>query len=209
MKRILLAAAIISNIATYAQPVTEGEKTTILHMREEEKMARDIYLTLNEKWNQQVFSNISGSETYHMSQIKVLIDKFKLEDPVAKNDDKRGAFANKDLKKMYDEFTTSGKTSLEAAFRAGAKVEEADIKDLKDAIANTVNADIKSTYKYLLQASENHLRAFVRNLKRLGIDYNPAILSEQYFKTIIDGDNKKGAGNGKGNKCRNNCCNDE
>jgi hypothetical protein len=154
-------------------------------MREEEKMARDVYLTLNEKWNQQVFTNIIGSESYHMSQIKLLIDKYKLPDPVAKNNDKYGMSINNNLQKMYDELTTSGKTSLEAAFRAGAKVEEADIKDLRDAIDITVNADIKSTYQYLVQASENHLRAFVRNLKRLGNTYEPIILSKDEFNKII------------------------
>jgi hypothetical protein len=173
-----------------AQSITNAEQATILHMREEEKMARDIYLTLNEKWNHRVFRNISSSETYHMSQMKTLIDKFKLDDPVEKNNDKRGVFENKDLQKMYNELTTFGVTSLEAAFRAGAKVEETDIKDLKEAISATVNADIKNTYQYLLTASENHMRAFVRNLKRLGINYVPVLLTKEELNKIVDEDNR-------------------
>ena len=77
---------------------------------------------------------------------------------------------------MYDELIASGNTGMEAAFRAGAREsEEVDIKDLKEAIAVTSNNDIKSTYEYLVQASENHLRAFVRNLNRLGIVYDHSI----------------------------------
>ena len=34
-----------------AQPVNDKEKAALIYMREEEKLARDVYLTLYEKWN--------------------------------------------------------------------------------------------------------------------------------------------------------------
>jgi len=47
-------------------------------------------------------------------------------------------------------------------------VEETDIADLKKTIANldTADTDVKATLENLLHASENHLRAFNRQLGR-------------------------------------------
>ncbi|HEX5637221.1 MAG TPA: DUF2202 domain-containing protein, partial [Gammaproteobacteria bacterium] len=114
---------------------------------------------------------------------------------------KRGVFDNQLLKKLYDELILSGNSSLEAAFRAGAKVEEVDIRDLKEAMARTNNEEIKTTYSYLVRASENHLRAFVRNLKRLGVDYIPVVMGKAEFDAIISSDQGKGMGRGKGQCC--------
>ena len=51
-------------------------------MREEEKLARDVYISLYSSWNQRVFNNISQSEQRHMEAIRILIDKYELKDPV-------------------------------------------------------------------------------------------------------------------------------
>jgi hypothetical protein len=205
MKKILFIIAILISGLVNAQSLSENEKAGILLMREEEKMARDIYQTLNEKWDQMPFSHISESEIRHMAGMKLLIDKYKLQDPVEKTADKRGLYENQLLKSLYEELTASGKTSLEAAFRAGAKVEEVDIRDLKEAMARTSNEEIKSTYTYLVRASENHLRAFVRNLKRLNVDYTPVLMDKAAFDTIISGKHGGGMGKGNGNgQCQ--CC---
>lgn len=209
MRTLLILFTVSISIMLYAQISTDKEKANVLRMREEEKMARDVYMVMNDKWGQQVFSHISESEIYHMSQMKLWVDKFNLVDPVSRNNDKRGLFTDQSLQKLYNELTTSGLQSREAAFRAGAKVEEVDILDLKAALAETSNAELQSTYKYLINASENHLRAFVRNLKTLGIDYKPVLMIQKEFDEILNGQgggmgmgtrNKCGMGNGKG------CC---
>ncbi|HEX6171299.1 MAG TPA: DUF2202 domain-containing protein [Chitinophagaceae bacterium] len=202
---LVLFAFAISNIL-YAQIITDKEKATVLRMREEEKMARDVYMVMNEKWNHQVFSHISESEIYHMSQMKVWVDKLSLDDPVTRNNDKRGVFTDPSFQKLYDELTASGLQSKEAAFRAGAKVEEVDILDLKAALAETSNTDLQSTYKYLIHASENHLRAFVRNLEALGINYTPVVMTQKEFDEIINGQRGMGKGKNGGMGCGNDCC---
>jgi rubrerythrin len=80
-------------------------------------------------------------------------------------------------------------------------VEEVDIRDLKEAMARSHNEEIKSTYTYLVRASENHLRAFARNLKRLGVDYTPVVMGKAEFDSIISSEHGKGMGNGKGQCC--------
>jgi hypothetical protein len=201
MKKILFILTVLFSSTVHAQTLSENEKAGILLMREEEKMARDVYQTLNEKWDQMPFVHISESEINHMAQMKLLIDKYNLKDPVEMNGDKRGVYENQLLKKLYDELTLSGNSSLEAAFRAGAKVEEVDIRDLKEAMARSHNEEIKSTYTYLVRASENHLRAFARNLKRLGVDYTPVVMGKAEFDSIISSEHGKGMGNGKGQCC--------
>ena len=49
-----------------AVQLTEAEENHILYMREEEKLARDVYLTLYELWGAEIFANISESEQQHM-----------------------------------------------------------------------------------------------------------------------------------------------
>jgi hypothetical protein len=209
MKKLTLILAVFLSASLSAQTISETEKSGILLMREEEKMARDVYQTLNEKWDQMPFVHISESEISHMARMKSLIDKYQLKDPVEKNGDKRGVFENPQLSKLYNELTISGKTSLEAAFRAGAKVEEVDIRDLKEAMANSSNDEIKSTYTDLIRASENHLRAFVRNLKRLDVTYTPVVMNPSEFDAIINSQHGMGMGKGKSNgqeNCKNKCC---
>jgi hypothetical protein len=211
MRTLLILFTVTISSMLYAQVATDKEKASVLRMREEEKMARDVYMVMNEKWDHQVYSHISESEIYHMSQMKLWVDKFNLDDPVTQNNDKRGVFTDQSLQKLYNELTASGLQSKEAAFRAGAKVEEVDILDLKAALAETSNADLQSTYKYLIHASENHLRAFVRNLKALGIDYKPVVMIQKEFDEIMNGQGGgMGMGTGKGNKCGmgngNGCC---
>ena len=201
MKKILVIIVVLFSAVLHAQTISENEKAGILLMREEEKMARDVYQTLNEKWDQMPFVHISESEINNMARMKLLIDKYQLKDPVENNADKPGTFNNQQLKKLYDELITSGKTSLEAAFRAGAKVEEVDIRDLKEAKAKTSNEEIKNTYTDLISASENHLRAFVRNLKRLDVSYPPVVMDKKEFDAIITTTKGMGMGNGKGQCC--------
>mgnify|MGYP002683222506 FL=1 len=81
--------------------------------------------------------------------------------------------------------TAEGNTFLEA-LKIGAYIEELDIRDLKQLMKETDNEDILATYNPLLQGSENHLRAFVRNLVNRGIEYQPVFLSIEEFNSILN-----------------------
>lgn len=145
-------------------------------MREEEKLARDVYDSMYIKWGVNPFGNIRQSEQIHMDKMKALITTYKLQDPVYKNNDKHGLFTNALLKNYYNKLVAEGSQALSEALGAGAKIEELDIADLQERIKQTKKPDILATYNYLTMASENHMRAFIRRLKRLGINYEPVIL---------------------------------
>ncbi len=171
-------------------PVTQVDSTQqdgLVYMREEEKLARDTYIAFYAKWDKRVFNNISHSEQMHMDALKTLLDRYEINDPVGDND--FGVFINSKLQKLYDDLQVSGGTSLVSALKAGAVIEEIDIQDLQNEIdKNAENEDIVYVYVNLMRGSRNHLRAFVRNLARQSVTYSPQYLSEELYRSIIDGE---------------------
>ncbi len=180
-----------------AGDLSDEEAEGLLYMREEEKLARDVYLTLGEQWDVQVFQNIARSEQMHMDAIATLLDRYDLEDPAAGKD--VGEFTNPDLQALYEQLVAQGSESLADALKVGAAIEEIDILDLKDYIAKTDNADIQEVYEHLMAGSENHLRAFVGTLENTtGETYQPQYLDETTYNAIINSTGGPGNGHGRG-----------
>ena len=175
--------------------LSEEEAQGLLYMREEEKLARDVYLTLYDKWNFPVFSNIARSEQQHTDMVKALLDRYGLQDPAEGQG--IGQFTNPDIQALYDKLVAQGSTSLADALKVGAAIEEIDILDLKERIAQTDNADIKTVYENLMSGSENHLRAFVSVLERqTGEKYQPQYLDPATYENIIKSAPSRGRGAG-------------
>lgn len=198
IKRLFILLYLCCSFTGFVQVTPDSDKETLALMREEEKLARDVYRTLNDKWDQVVFQHISQAEVAHMQAVKSLMDQYKVDDPVAVTNDERGKFVYKPFQRLYDSLVTAGSASLEGAFRAGAFVEERDLQDLYDARKATREEDLKILYGNLVRASEQHLRAFVRNLNRVGVTYEPVILSKQEYKRIIGAGGGRGPGRGQG-----------
>jgi hypothetical protein len=195
IKFIFGLAAIIFSLNVFAQQnisLSQQEKDAILYMREEEKLARDVYDFLYTKWGGNPFGNIRNSEQNHMDRMKSLISTYKLADPVEKNNDKPGIFANSLLQKYYNELVVAGSLSFTEALKVGAKIEELDITDLDERMQQTQQQDIRNTYSYLRMASGNHLRAFVRRLSMQGVMYEPVILNKSEFERIVAAESDHG-----------------
>ncbi len=169
----------------YYGELNDAETEGILFMREEEKMARDVYLTMYEKYPLPVFRNIPKSENAHMSAIKVLIDKYELTDPVGDNE--IGVFTNGDIQSLYDGLVTKGLVDVIEALKVGALIEETDILDLDTHIAEIdENDDILTIYTNLRRGSTHHLKAFVWNLKMRGVEYTPQLMDLEDYNDIIN-----------------------
>ena len=143
-------------VADAADPVSLA--ADLAFMREEEKLAHDVYTALYEKWGLRVFSNIAASEQRHTDAIAVLIDRYGYADPVDGNG--AGVFEDATLQALYDELVAKGLTSVSDALAVGVLIEETDIADLQARIAHTTEADVRSVYENLLSGSYNHLDAF-------------------------------------------------
>ena len=173
-------------LALAGQPsgdLTASEKEGLLYMAEEEKLAGDVYQALNEKWNLRIFNNIGKAERTHEAAIKTLLTRYSLPDPTRG----AGVFSNDTMQVLYDDLISRGSTSARDALQVGAAVEEIDILDLKERMAQTDKADILMVYANLKKGSENHLQAFVNNLQRQGFEYRPEYLSLKEYDGIIHG----------------------
>ena len=164
------------------QALSAEESATLLWMREEEKLARDVYLSLNAKWQDRVFKSIAVSEQRHFDALATKITLFGLRDPALPT---VGDFANADLQVLYDALLTSGQSSLGQALSVGATIEDLDIRDLLNALENTTNVGLQTTYRNLLEGSKNHLRIFVSRLQALGLDYTPQYMDPVLFDAIV------------------------
>jgi len=146
--------------------LTDQEKVDLVHMREEEKLARDVYQKMIEKWHLKIFVNIRESEQTHMDQIKVLLDRYDVADPVSNNE--VGSFTDPELEGLYNRLVEQGEQSVADALHVGVAIEELDIDDLAIALNNTKRRDVRNVYTNLQEASQNHLESFESSLDLLG-----------------------------------------
>jgi hypothetical protein len=172
------------------EEVSEAEAAGLRYMREEEKLARDVYTAMNQLWAHWVFAHIVESEQRHMDRVGQLLEKYQLADPVV--DDAPGVFTDAGLQALYGQLVAAGKVSLVAAFHVGATIEDLDIHDLGAALNLADNEDIRTVYQNLRKASRNHLRAFVYQLSLQGQTYAPQYLSLEEFQAIIDSAPERG-----------------
>jgi hypothetical protein len=169
--------------------LSEGEISALLYMREEEKLARDVYVALYNTWKIRAFSNISGAEQTHTDAVKSLLDSYKIQDTSLTQE---GKFTNQKLQELYTTLVQEGTKSELAALRVGAAVEEIDIIDLKEYTTQTENPYIKTVYANLEKGSRNHLRAFVKQIQMRGETYTPQYLTEEEYNSIITTPTEKG-----------------
>lgn len=158
-----------------------AEAEDLAYMREEEKLARDVYLTMDEYWDNRIFVNIAESEQTHTDAIQALLDKYGLVDPSL---DAVGYFTNTELQALYDTLVTRGMASELEGLHVGGLIEEVDMQDIREAIERTDHDDIAQVYANLLCGSRNHLRSFVDAIERRGVRYEAQFLPQAEVDTI-------------------------
>lgn len=163
--------------------LSEEEIDGLYFIREEEKLARDVYIVLGTSFSHRTFENIQQSEQRHTDAVLDLINYYDLDDPAK---EEIGEFTNEELQHLYDFLIDLGSQKLDSALVVGAIIEETDIIDIEH-LANVTEAEnIIQVYTNLINGSENHLRAFVSSLSEIGIEYAPRFLDQQRFDEIIN-----------------------
>lgn len=174
-----------SSTLSSTKTVDEAEIHDLQFMREEEKLARDVYIFAYSQWGTTVFDNISESEQEHTDKIVVLLDKYNLEDPALVAE---GEFSDEHLQELYNDLIAAVQGSEIDALYVGTAIEEIDMIDILEAIERTDNRDIRTTYQNLLEGSKLHLKAFVDVLESRGVTYEPRYIDEDFYDEIINGD---------------------
>lgn len=185
-----------ASTSSVARPValSQEEIQDLHYMREEEKLARDVYLELADHWRAHgaaaplinALENISRSEQMHMNSLKSLLAAYQLPDPVDPAET-RGRFINPALAQLYRELLEQGRTSQAAALKVGALIEEVDLSDLEKALATSRQAGIDQVYGSLACGSRNHLRAFVGQWAVAGGAYAAQVLPQPAVDGILAG----------------------
>ncbi len=86
-----------------------------------------------------------------------------------------------------------------AALQVGATIEDLDIHDLEELIAQADNEDIRTVYQNLLKGSGNHLRAFWYELSLNGGEYEAQYISAEELAAIVTSERERGRVDADGN----------
>ncbi|MCK5155711.1 MAG: DUF2202 domain-containing protein [Spirochaetales bacterium] len=159
------------------------EYNGLILMREEEKLARDVYMELGDIWGIRIFTNIANSEQTHMEAVLTVMETYGIDDPIL--DDTRGLFTNPELADLYDQLIEKGSASLTDAFIVGAIIEDLDIKDLRVLLSETDKENITRMYENLEKGSENHIRSFVRQIEINGSSYEAQFITAEELAEIL------------------------
>lgn len=165
----VIMLANLAPVMVAGENLTSDELSLLLKMKDEEKLARDVYAALYEKWQSPVFSRIKDAESNHLEAVIRLLTYYGKDASVGQN----GEFGSAEYKDLYGKLIAKGSVNLTEAFKVGALIEEMDSKDLEDALAVVTNANLKMVFENLQKGSRNHLRAFIRQLSALGESYTP------------------------------------
>ena len=141
--------------------VTESDIHSLQFMREEEKLARDVYLKLYDEYGITQFANIAKSEQKHTDSVYNLMNLFGVQDTAL---EAPGLFADPLLQDMYDALIDWGMQSRVAAYNVAITIEVVDIADLDHAIEATENPDMIRVFNNLRNGSFKHLAAFSSGL---------------------------------------------
>lgn len=167
-------------------PLTQAEIDDLKFLREEEKLARDVYLYSYNKYQVSVFNNISQSEQKHMDSVLNLMIKYGIPDSAS---NVIGVFNNPDLQSLYNSLKLQVDVSSLEALKVGATIEDLDINDIDDFIRNTTKIDILNVYDNLTCGSKNHIRSYTSQLSLNGVSYIPQFISVEYYNVILSGSN--------------------
>lgn len=171
--------------------LTNDEEIFLLALREDERVARDLYKSLYKLYKNESFKRIYEAETSHMKAIGSLLSFYGVSYP---DSAALGVFENADDQALYNDLLAKGDDSLTVALKTGAYLEEVNISDYTKLIPNISNQNIQLVVNHLLKGSRNHLRMFIRLLAKAGVTYEPTVLDSVSYTAIIQTPVEKGIG---------------
>lgn len=131
-------------------------REAVLFQIEEERMARELYVALGEKWGARQFRRIPQAERRHEDMLRALAARADLAVPAAVP----AKFASSVIQQRYDTLLARGLVSETEALAVGAVVERQDIADLQALRPQVAGTDLAPLVDALEAASERHLAAF-------------------------------------------------
>jgi len=175
MRKLLLTCILVGATCPVAhviaaEPPSAEVAATLQYMRQEEKLAHDVYQLFGAMYEglqpgAKIFDRITDSEQRHTDAVVRLLDAYGLVDEAAGL--APGEFADPELQEFYATLVSIGEAGYDEALGVGVLIEQKDITDIVAAIELSIAyPDIVKVYTNLLAASGNHLEAFMKVLER-------------------------------------------
>lgn len=161
--------------------LTADEIEFIFAVREDEKVARDLYFSFFQKFGLKPFENIGKAEDNHIKATEKLFDYYEIDYPALSAN---GKFEDAIRQKLYDSLLLKGTPELEA-FKVMAFLEESNIVEYGEVLKTIVNPNIKIVIENLAKASANHFKAAIRQITALGGTYAPALMTQEQYRAVI------------------------
>jgi len=172
-------------------------KKSLAFMYEEERLAKEVYLSVYKKQPvQQLYRIATNSETRHISAVESLARKYG----VAISPQRVGRYRNSHIQSLFNTLYKKGIRSTKDALQVGCMVEVTDINDLNKYIYQAQQAgasDVLQTYEFLRKGSYNHYWAFDKGLKSIGVSDGCCSLGSTYCHNEYP-QNQRGGGKGRG-----------
>lgn len=173
----------VCSVFVATDPLTADEIEFLYAIREDEKLAKDVTEAFLSKYPTSIaFSNIAKAEATHIAAIENVLGFYEIEFPALAA---AGVFANEARQNQYNELLTKD-TSLIAAYKTTAFLEEQSIVAYANVTPTITNANIKIIVSNLMRGSSNHFKAYIRQLTALGETYSPTLLSQMTYDEIIN-----------------------
>ena len=154
--------SIMTNVST---ELSEEQKDMLFFIYEEEKVARDVYITLGKiHKNESTFTLMRFIEQRHVDTARELCDTYGVETSHV-DEDAVGEFESLVLQTLYDACIKRGEKSLLDALEVGKFIEVTDIEDLEQASVG-MPSDVVEVYENLKKRNLKHLGAFQAALSR-------------------------------------------
>lgn len=196
--------------STVSSSLDSNEASHLTFMREEEKLARDVYLTFADMYPQQgVFAEIATtSEQTHADVMRDKLAEYDLPDPNPETNnlpESLGVFTGDEwgwyFNENYTALVAKGSNSELDALYVGALIEELDMHDIADCpqvmvdagyndpcgLSYTDEKKLINTYRSLIDGSESHLRAYVGQIEAIigSGNYEAQYLSQDEVDKIL------------------------
>lgn len=149
--------------------LTDEQKDKLFYIFQEEKVARDVYITLGKQYPEEsTFALIQISEQDHILSAQVLCERYGIDTSIvnlSQEDDFVGQFELLEMQELYNSCIELGQASLYEALKVGEHIEITDIEDLEHA-AEGMPSDVVRVYDHLKEGSLEHLAAFEKAIAR-------------------------------------------
>ncbi len=168
--------------SVFNETLSPREIDDMNYLIENEKLLRDYFNVMYNKYNLSLFQNVAKSEQSHLNFLAVKFLRYDLKNPTEEKP--AGEYVNPELQQTYDIMIAKGETNIYAALLAGSSKVKEDVEDIPLMIDQFEgNADIVLIFSNILIESQKNREVLEQELK---VQYQQRQLKFQQMIVICE-----------------------